>query len=548
MLDILILLAALALLCAPGILVWSAYHPEGDRVETWTWGATAGLAAAVLLAFYVSLVRLSWFWPAWAACGLAALAAHSLHRPPARRNGERSVLLILALVATSRFLPVLFQAAPLGWDPAFHLLLARKLLLLDHSFSDWTPFAPVALNYPLGSHVLVVVLTRLTHLSLHRVFQLLMPALGVLSTAQIYCLTRALFSSDDAASYAAIAYGFWAYLGSIGYYVWGGLPNELGMAFLIAAIAILLQRDWTRISVAFCAMFLAGAVVVHHHVTLVAGLVVLIALIWRKSTGFDIRRPLAAVALLAALAAPVWLGLAARALTLAQTNVLHNKETYTLAGLTTDLGILLVAFALAGMVLLWRTQRKSAAFLPAICAMLAAGYLVCGPLYRAYSEYRFGQPFVSFAPSRFITDLAYFLSVFAGYAMWRCQTSLGLSHRKAVCAALALALTKVPQWRNLYVAGPSAGQWRAYQWIDQNTLPGAIVDNRDPWAGYVTWRQTTQPPLPDSEPVPPELTIAPGDPVYSLAAPGGRISNGQVVWTDASGWSVIDLSKRAATR
>ena len=206
MLDIAALVAGLAVLTIPGIFLWSVVFPDHDLVDRLTWGATAGLALAVLIAFYVSLLRLSLFWPLWMGVVVLSLLLAWLRSPrrqsPARDRTQFWLALLLAVVAVSRFAPTFFRDIPLGWDPSFHLLLAKKLLLTDKLIYDWTPFETVALNYPLGSHLLIVVLSRLTSIPLHRVFQLLVPALGVITTAQIYCLARCVFRSSEVALYS----------------------------------------------------------------------------------------------------------------------------------------------------------------------------------------------------------------------------------------------------------------------------------------------------------------------------------------------------------
>ena len=99
---------------------------------------------------------------------------------------------MLLVVAVSRTWIALLSELPPGWDPSFHLLLAGKIQQTDAVISDWRPFADISLNYPIGSHVALVALANLSGLPLHAVFRLFIPALGVLTTAQVYLFaTRA---------------------------------------------------------------------------------------------------------------------------------------------------------------------------------------------------------------------------------------------------------------------------------------------------------------------------------------------------------------------
>ena len=72
---------------------------------------------------------------------------------------------------------------------------------------DWEPFENTSLNYPVGSHFLIAVLATLTQLPLHTVFKLLIPLLGILTTAQIYLFSLQVAKNKEVAIYSALAYG-----------------------------------------------------------------------------------------------------------------------------------------------------------------------------------------------------------------------------------------------------------------------------------------------------------------------------------------------------
>jgi hypothetical protein len=564
MLDIAALVAGLAVLIIPGNFLWRAVFPEDDLVDRLTWGATAGLALAVLIAFYVSLFRLSLFWPLWIGIVALILLFDRLRPPrrpsPARDRTQWWLALLLALVAVSRFAPTFFRDISLGWDPSFHSLLAKKLLLTDKLFYDWTPFDNVALNYPLGSHLLIVTLSRLTSIPLHRVFQLLVPALGVITTAQVYGLARRVFRSSEAALYSALAYGTWSVLGSFGYYNWGGLPNQLGMVFLIPVIAILARRACPLRSAAAVAVFLAAMFVTHHHVALVAGVTLAIAagyLLLSSTTAepekwHKLRALALGVAGSIGLASVYLVPQAMKAARIGDTDALRFQSSHSIWSLIAGMGLVFVAFAICGIVLsCMREAGARAGMLLAMSLALVVAYLLCEPVYRAYASHHWGEERTALEPSRFITDLVYLLSVFAGYAMYRLAARYPLKPGTAIAIALLLALSNIPLWRESFAPDRNPDRWRAYGWIEQQTAADTIVLTSDEWAPYVTWRRTLQTPLPASEPRAGDndarraaAALAAGRPpmastVVEVMAPGGMWNRGSVIWKSPSGWSIV---------
>ena len=59
----------------------------------------------------------------------------------------------------------------------------------------------------------------------------------------------------------------------------------------------------------------------------------------------------------------------------------------------------------------------------------------------------YGEDYVAFTPSRFLSDLAPFLAVFAGYALYRIQARLRLPAWAEIVFLLALASSNYPTWR-----------------------------------------------------------------------------------------------------
>src|SRR5579872_6990772 len=178
----------------PGIWLAGALSLGDNRFERWTTGSSLGLALAVYLAAALSHIDLRAFYPVWGIVALICLALRIKLGQPIKLAADRAaqiwMILVLLLVGVTRFAAALPRVLPAGTlDPTFHLILAKQIQITHHAIDRW-PFANIPLNYPTGSHVLVVVLAGLSRLPLHTTFKDLLPLLGVLSTAQMYVFAK----------------------------------------------------------------------------------------------------------------------------------------------------------------------------------------------------------------------------------------------------------------------------------------------------------------------------------------------------------------------
>lgn len=501
------------ILLIPGIWLAGAFSIGKDRVERWTYGSCVGLALAVYLASVISHFDLRWFYPAW---GLVAAACFGGRIVRAKeRTGQAPppngwILVILILVAVTRFGAALPQALPEGpFDPTFHLILAEKIRLAHHSISDWRPFESISLNYPTGSHVLLVVLAAGSRLPLETVFKDLIPLLGVLSTAQIYLLARRAARNESVALWSAAAYGLWAWFGSVDYYRWGGLPNELGMLFLLAMLTLWLDSGRIAARVLLMALMFAAVILVHNHVAVAGGLL-LAALLVIPASRFNAAstRGVLAVATVAALAldAPFLVSYAMKITLLHSTTVLHNSEPpVKILEILRGIGFVNAPAALAGLVV-WLAKRRPSFHPVVYCAIgTLAGAFLATEYFVPLLMKAFGQPpAIALAPSRFLTDLNYFLPLLAGTFLSFIQSSLKINRPWLLAAICAAGLADYRQWSRLFCPGDAImppGFVQACRWIRDHTPPSTVVLNRDNWTTYLAWRRATFTPLPDSEPV-----------------------------------------------
>jgi hypothetical protein len=116
----------------------------------------------------------------------------------------------------------------------------------------------------------------------------------------------------------------------------------------------------------------------------------------------------------------------------------------------------------------------------------------------------YGTAYAVFTPSRFQTDLVYFLSVFAGYVFFAARQRVPIPDWAGVSLAslalLYLAFENRERWNSLYEPNMPYERYVALNWISKNTPAKTIVLSRDPAAAYVAWRRTLNTPIPISEP------------------------------------------------
>jgi hypothetical protein len=555
-------LAGILVVLIPGICLARYFSLGNNFLERCTNGSSLGLALAVYLASAASHVDLRWFYPLWGCFALVAVVAWitSLRRPVSSGESGTQVwmLVVLLLVAVSRFALALPQQLPPGsLDPTFHLILIKKIQIAQHSISDWSPFADVKLNYPTGSHVLIVVLAAMARLPLHTTFKDLIPFLGILTTAQIYVFARAAINKPSIALYSAAAYGLWAWYGSIDYFRWGGVPNELGMLMFMAMLSLWLERP-RRAGLIAMAVLYASAVLAHHHLMVVSG-AILLFLIVREFFGDkqgaswkSLAIPIAAAILLDAFFLAPY---AMRIGSLHSTGIVSGGEyILPLSSLPREFGYVLALLATVGIFLC--VARK--VYCPPIVAIpsfaLAIMFIIGEDVIPLTLRAMHRDAFTFFTPSRFLGDLNYFLPIFAGIAVWFVAEKIRIPQWITMLLVFAASLADWNQWKfmaDLDVLPPQFLQ--ACDWIQHNTPPSTIVDNPERWTTYLCWRRSDGMPFPISEPamnfhpeserIPLIMSgkIPPDAPDMMIVAIRDQRSNaaGPVLWSDPSGLVVV---------
>lgn len=500
---------ALALI-APGVFLAGLLGLGRNRFERSAHGASLGLALSVYLASVISHWNLHGFYPIWACIGLGLLVAFWKMKRSASDQTDRSVsrwmVLVLLLVGVTRFAIALPQTVPMGDDPAVGLILARKLQLTARAVSDWTPFEPIPLTYPTGAHMLVALVGTISGLPLYTTFKDLIPLLGVLSTAQIFLLTRGATKNAAAGLYAALAYGFWTGCGSMDYYFWGGLPNELAMLFLVAMLSTWLDNSAAGARVGAMSLFLAALILTHHHVLVAGSGVIALTLAWTlarpayRRAGVILGLSVAGAALLDGF---YLIPYAAKLGGLASTNALHSEWPLRMGWYFRTMGWPFLIAAAAGAAF-W-ARRREARCHPVVgcaCVAIVGMFIACEYILPAllYPPSRLRA--TVFVPSRFLLDLDYFLAVLVGLAVASVQSRLGLPRMGIVIAMLLVGICQFDVWEGMLIGTPITPAYvEACEWIRQNTSPDTVVLDGNRWTLGLAWRRGAGIfPLPDSEP------------------------------------------------
>ncbi|MGD0541210.1 MAG: hypothetical protein ABSB33_06825 [Tepidisphaeraceae bacterium] len=552
------------LILVPGIWLAGALSLGRDRVERWTYGSCIGLALAAYLASAISYFDLRWFYPVWAAAALACLAARWFSQAKYRQSlKSKWIVVILLLVAAARFGIALPQPLPEGpYDPTVHLILAGKIQQTQHAIHDYLPFDSVALNYPTGSHTLLVVLSAITRLPLHAVFKDLIPLLGVLSTAQVYLFARRAAGDESVALWSAGAYGLWAWLGSNDYFRWGGLPNEMGMLFLMTMLTLWLDDVRASVRIPTMGVVFAALILVHHHSMLVAGILLAAFMVMPLSrlNAASSRRILVwAVALALLLDGFFLIPYAMRITTLHSTTVLYDSEPpLTLGKIVLGIGLVNAPLAVAGIVL-W-VRGRAPRIHPVVfwaAGVLASLFLVTEHFVPLLMSLLKRPSAIAFAPSRFLTDLNYFLPLMAGISVAFIQARLRMRTPLVLALMCCAALADYRQWKGLIRPDDSyapAGFVEACRWIHDHTSPSTVVLNRDNWTTYLAWRRATFTPLSGSDPIPDHAAMMrhlaaimsgqtpPDSPDMTIVKilPIDTPSTQAVLWSD-SGYKIIQV-------
>ena len=499
--DTALTVAATALLLLPGWALWMRLAGPQPSQEIAITGLAVALALAMVTLHACAYLGLSFFVAVWL-CAIGA-AAWSLFRHPPRVRIDRALALLALGAALIRFLPVLVQEFPPGWDPYFHLLVVRLIAQGGGHVATLAPFEDIPINYPTGTHLLLALIAKCTGASIYGVFQAVLAAFASLTCLQVYAWVHAASGNRRWALYAMAACAFLALQGSLDYYLWGGLPNLIGVYLLAGCLTIVAQREAGERRWWLLPPMYLGIALANHHVLMAAFAVLFALLVW---LAFDAkRRDDARRLLLGGCAAALVAGpfLAYRFLStgsgIDDTGLLTTREQVpAFFSIALSYGPVFFLALVAGAGLYARERRAwplgaelllPAAVLPALYVLFAYG----GPqIMLALHQ----EPIAPFTPSRFLTDAALPLSAFAGLAFLRLEERLG---RGVLPAVALLFFTNLAQYARQFEAPIDAGRLDAYRWVEANTRPDTLVIDNWVHAPVIANRAAINTALPSSE-------------------------------------------------
>ena len=520
-------LAALVVACGlllPWVFVGLRVFATYDFCDRLLAGVLGGLAATISLAYALAMFGgLDLYWGVYAAvCFLAVFLARGGYAVEVRWGaGAWWIMLVLGLVLLAEALPVFSLEYPLGWDPTFHLILARKILESNMLAADWRPFEPIPVNYTQGLHVLIALVSAWSGQPAHTTFQVLHLVFQPLAGLLVLRLALVIFGDLRVGILALLAYEFLCSHGSFSsYYQWGGLPTELGALFFLAIVWMGLT-DRSRQGTAL-AVLCYGALVMSHHLTgLIATWVLAfyIAVSSVARTDGALRVWLLRLWPLTLLAYAFYIGpyVAGHFGQLGHTDVLRFYDDDLKSGwqVAVDMGPVALVLGLVGV--FWAMRRPDTVqegFLLSWFAALTLGFGLLGYGYRLVAHWFYGEQFTAFTPSRFMTLAAYPLAIYAGFALAELAAILArrFSLRAdvmvgVVVASVALAsvpgVVRLAALRSVSEEGAALGRR-----IEAEVLADGFVLYEDhvlnkmqpyPWIPYLTWRRSVYTPIPASE-------------------------------------------------
>jgi hypothetical protein len=502
-------LACLACFALPG-MTWAKARllrePTAENVID-SWAIGFAISFCVLFAF--SHWRLPYFTAVLAPACLAS-AVYWVRRgrliPLATRRVWANPLVWASLLSLAiRLAPLFAREFPLGWDPYFHLVLADRVLDTGRIIDSWRPYEDIALNYPVGSHVVLAWVSGLTRCPLHRVFDLAIVVFTSVAGLQVFAWVKRSIAGEaghEIGLYAMLAFLFSAVMGSLAYALWGGLPNLMALCPFVALMSLL--RWGGGRPVLFALLFISLSLI-HHHVMLMAGGVLLWLWIhagWIRRDDALWRKVTWGLGVTAVVGAPHFVPYAIRAATVPRTGIAGFTEP--LEGpdaLVASLGFAFAFFVLTGAVYhvaMRDRPRVALSYLQAIVAMLGM-YALLQYGWRAVELVVRARSFAPFTPSRFLTDAVGPASVFAG--LFAYQTRILVSRGRAVPIALMMGglVFNLPVYQALFRHDVRPDRVEAYAWIRSNTDPAAGIVSGDAYATYVSRRVASAMPLPSSE-------------------------------------------------
>ncbi|MFT5131482.1 MAG: hypothetical protein ACI8W8_005118 [Rhodothermales bacterium] len=452
------------------------------------------------------------------------------------RNGSAELALLIVLGAGLASTGILASSIPRGFDPSFHSLISRILLIAQGIPHSWEPFERVQLNYPLGTHLLIASTSQLG-CELASAFQACMWWFCAVQVPMTWLVARRILGHSRAALGATLIFALMPKWGApVSFTLWGGLPMLIDQFFFLAFALLLLRRP-AKQRIWLGGVLLAAIVMTHHLAALLIAAVLGLYLLTRPR---EWRFLLGSVGVQLLLASGFLIGFVGKLRGLGSTHALRFLEEPILSPMDViqQAGPVFVCIVAAG--LLWAACRRvsypQGRFLLCWIGALAGGYIIFGQIYPRYMLATIGEPVMAFTPSRWATMLSSPLAIAAAWP---------LAQRWAWWIVLPLLVwggTQQLQWPK---ARHDASHFAMYQRLDTILPANAFVLNtltsdrlEFVWQAALSGREVQYSSLPASEP-----RDAPAIREKSAVMADGTL-NGIRIWCETRGKPCFVLSRR----
>lgn len=461
---------------------------------------------ALFTLYCASLLHLDVFIAAWLTCAIVCLVRM---RGRVLRLESSSVLRLLFLVlgcqAVLLFIPAFLHEFPQGGDPYFHLILADRIREVGHAIYDWMPYEKIPLNYPTASHTLLGFVARWTGTPVHRGFQLAMALFGVLTTAQVYSLVSRATKNAELALLSATAFAFTAVLGSLGYPLWGGLPNLIALYVFFGCLGALMNPLFEMKCLAgIVAVSFLGICFTHHHVMVTAGatLIWLSVYSWFLGNQKQSRSIFLGLVATAIVGSGYFLPYLLRTHSLGQSGIGYfSEDTKNLDWLVSRFGPVFFFPLLLGVLYQVRRVGKvrvAPIFHQTLLSFLGL-FLIAELGGRAAMNILLGRNVAPFTPSRFLTDAVPLLSLYAGLFWRELARSLRWSLAGVVAAIVLCFSFNWTEYSHFFSPNVATDFAEACYWIREHSDADAVFINDQVHATYLSRRITPGLFLPTSE-------------------------------------------------
>lgn len=505
----------------PGVLVCLFYSARENREGSLSMGLCVGLAFQVITLQWSCKFDLRWQGIFLLLAFLAALALmvagkkRGLDFRKAFPKLPLPLLIILLchlgiLLSTIWFVPL-----PHGRDPVYHVAISQKYLATLVKPVDFFPYDATPPDYTDGSHWLTAWAGLLNGVSLHRLYQLGMIFFLLVITSLIYNWGRN-WRGGKVGIASAIAFIFLANWGSIDIMRWGSLPNLVGVTFFVAIVASLVplsfneKKHWLILrSILFSALAYT-----HHLTTFIFGIFYLTVILYVFAKKYILKSPvdpkililakrvtgMIAVSLLicleyiisysAHILSRVSSGQASAGQNVAGLPYLNIAEfaLYPWDWLVNLGPLFCVLFAL-GIWLYLKEEKKlegEGLMMVLLIGGIGAVYFILDWPVRLLCRILFDLNLSVLTPTRFLTDLVYPMSLFAG---------LGICYLYDKMRWTGMAVVFLGLLNAVYLASPlwkddmSRETMNGMLWYGKHAPENALLLENPFWVPYVTGRE-----------------------------------------------------------